>query len=352
MTTQCNYLYGVTRNNAAASLDAVAGLDGKEVRLIPYGPLAMVTSPADPIRFAHLAPEKTLHYLADHQRVLEQVMEGAPVLPVKFGTYAADAGQVVGILESGREEFTRGLNRYGDKVEMDLVAWWTDLGPVLGELAGDPTVVEMKGRIDGAGTMDDRIRLGRLVKDLLDRRRSDIAGELTAALAPDWSPLVANSVKDDSMILNVATLVGRGQEGRFDQAVDGLNARYEERLSFRRIGPLPPYSFATVEVTFLGDAELDAARQTLELGEYASLDEIKAACRRLLREHHPDRNGSADSTDKIEQITVAYGLLERFARNYRHRLTGPGGPGMPIVKVSCLADLAAAARARKAVRAA
>ena len=44
------------------------------------------------------------------------------------------------------------------------------------------------------------------------------------------------------MILNAAVLIGRSEEAQFDQAIEQLNRGYGDRLDFRCVGPLPPYS--------------------------------------------------------------------------------------------------------------
>ena len=65
MSTQCSYLYGIMPAYAAKDFGAI-GMDGGDVRAVPCGTVAMVTSPAEHIDFAQLPPEKTLRYLAEH----------------------------------------------------------------------------------------------------------------------------------------------------------------------------------------------------------------------------------------------------------------------------------------------
>lgn len=47
----------------------------------------------------------------------------------------------------------------------------------------------------------------------------------------------------------------------------------------------------------------------LQVGEDASTDEIKAAYRRLALEHHPDRAGDPQATERMQQINEAYAVL-------------------------------------------
>jgi len=349
MTSQCNYLYGVTPAGATGGLDLV-GIEGAKVRAVAHGGLAMIASPIARFRVDEFPPAKILHYLAEHQRVLERVMADAPVIPVKFGTCAEGEDRIVGILESGCGEFTRALNTYAGKVELDLAAFWADLQAVLAELSTDERVVSMKNRIADSPdrSMEQRVRLGQLVKDLLDQRRDALARRLTADLKAIWPNLIVNPTRDDSMVLNAALLVEGREERRFDQVIDELNRRCDNRLNFRCVGPLPPYSFATAEVRAFHPGDLDAARRALQLGPAASLVEIKLAYRRLLQEHHPDRNPLAEAADRVKEIAAAYELLEEYAMNSPHALGGGSQGGLAIVKVKSLNDLRGQCAARAA----
>jgi len=340
MPRQCNYLYGVVPANGSRRFGPI-GVDGGDVRAIPDGDLAMIASPAEAVCFSELAPEKALHYLAEHQRVLERVMVDSPVIPLKFGTLADDDRQIVGVLRSGCTQFSRALNRFAGKVEVDLVASWADLQAVLAEIGESPAVVSMKTEIaaETEPTMEQRIRLGRLVKKLLDELRERVTGRLFVALRTTWRDIAVNPTRDDSMILNAAVLIDRSEEAEFDRTIEQLNRSYEDRLNFRCVGPLPPYSFATAEVKTTSAEELDAARQALGLSEQASLAEIKAAHRRLLREYHPDTNPGADAAEKVKEVSAAYELLEQYAMNFKHALNAAANAGAAIVEIRTLAEL-------------
>ncbi len=347
MSTQCSYLYGIMPADAAKDFGAI-GVDGGDVRAVPCGAVAMVTSPAEHVDFTRLPPERTLRYLAEHQRVLERVMADTAVIPLKFGTFADDDRQVLGILESGQAEFGQALDKYAGKLELDLVASWADLQAVLAEIAADRAVLAMKAEISahGEATMEQRVRLGQLVKRLLDERRERIAAELVVALRAKWPNIVVNPTKDDSMILNAAVLVGRDEELRFDEFIDQLNRNYGDRLNFRYVGPLPPYSFATAEVKPVETGKLEAARRLLGLDESARLGEIKAAYRRLVQEVHPDRNPDADAAERMKDLVAAHELLEEYTLNCK-RTPRPGRGKPVIVKVRTLPELRAAAGVSK-----
>jgi hypothetical protein len=339
MTTQCHYLYGVIPAGKSRDFGPI-GLEGEQVRAVCEGDLAVVASRGAGVSFATLAPERTLQCLAQHQRVLERVMIDSPVIPLKFGTYADSDEHIRRILRSGQKEFAQALDRYGSRVEVDLAAQWEDIGAVLAEIATDERVVSLKNRLAGERqvSITQRVALGKLVKQLLDERRTKIAGELVMAIHGRWPNIVVNPTRDDTMLLNAAILVGRDEQAEFDQAIADLNVRYGDRLHFRCVGPLPPYSFATAEIKTIRAADLATAGKSLGLGGSASMAEIKSAHRRLLGEAHPDRNPGADTARRMREISAAYELLEEYVLNFKH--TFSAAQDAPVmVKVRSLDDL-------------
>jgi len=340
MSTQCNYLYGVAAANGSTSFGPI-GIDGRDVWVVSEGSIAMVIGPVSHSDFSQLPPQKVLQYLAEHQRVLEHVMTRSTVIPVKFGTVVNDEQRVAGILNAGREEFTIALDRHADKAEFDLAVSWVDLPAVLAEIANDESVVSMKTQIASKAepSMQQRIALGQLVKQLLDKKSQNIASRLVVALRAKWPDVIVNPTRDDSVLLNAAVLINRGQERQFDQMLEELNKSYQNRLNFRSVGPLPPYSFATAEVKTTSVADLDAARRTLELGDSASLVDIKAAHRRCLKEHHPDKNPASDAADRVKEISAAYELLEEYASHFKHTFSEPADTVAAIVRIRSVADL-------------
>jgi DnaJ-domain-containing protein 1 len=344
MTSNCSYLYGVVPADQAKDFGPI-GLDGEEVRTVSDGGIGIVISTAAPVAFFEIPPEKTLQYLAHHQRVLERVMLDCTVVPVKFGTFcekARDDAEVVRILRCGGKEFAGALESYAGKAEFDVAVSWADLKSILAEIARDETVVSMKARIDNhaEATVEQRVRLGQLVKELLDRKNKATAERLLVTLRTKWRNIVVNPTRDDSAVLNAAVLIDRAEQAEFDRVLEQLNRSYDDRLTFRRVGPLPPYSFATAEVKTVQASRLDAARRLLGLGESASLAEIKGAYRRMLQELHPDRNTRAGAAERLQDISAAHELLEEYALNFKHTFNAAQVSPV-IVTVRSLDDLLA-----------
>lgn len=106
------YMYGVVESQRDFPPD-IPGLDGKPVYLIPWRNLAAVVSDA-PLR----------GYAADvanatrHGAIVEETMQGGPILPMRFGTVLGERQRVVTMLEEHSGAFEEALRRLRGRVEM------------------------------------------------------------------------------------------------------------------------------------------------------------------------------------------------------------------------------------------
>ena len=285
------------------------------VRTIIGGHLAAVVGAAPDVDLRALAREDAIHYLLAHQRVVEAVMRKSAALPVKFGTTLPDEGTVVDLLVRGEPVLSPPLSELAQHVQIELIVTWS-LDDVLREIAAEDAIIALKEKIaaEPAGSATDlRVELGRLVKAEIDRRREACRAPILAALRPIVADLAQNALMDDRMVANVALLMLETASDAFDRRLAELDAEFDGRLNFRSIGPLPPYSFATVEVTLPSFEAIDRARRTLSLGETAARTEIKSAYHRLIRTVHPDIAAASVDAGAAATLTDAYRTLMRYA---------------------------------------
>jgi hypothetical protein len=157
--------------------------------------------------------------------------------------------------------------------------------------------------------MADRIAVGRMVQESLERRRS----ELRDALLPDLQESALDTVvlppMDDSMVANIALLVDEPGRVTLERQLETLDARYDGRLGFKCVGPLPPYSFATVEVEPISRDALETARETLHLPDEVTLTKVRQAFRDMAG-GSPDRGADPGLAD----VAQAYKLLTAYIR--------------------------------------
>lgn len=298
------------------------GLEGRQVSEICHRGLKALVS-LTPIRaYKSMKKAEVIPYLFAHQAVLEQVMKRQTVVPVKFGTMARDEARVRRILESGYPQLTAALEVMEGMIELDLVAQWRDLFGVFQQIREDLEVKELNAVVVAPPqeeTIEERVRIGNLVKARLDQRRQALSNEIVEALKPLVLNLCPHTLLDDRMILNIAFLVDRATEGEVDEVLKRLNTLYADCIDFRCVGPLPPYSFATVEVRSFEFEEIDWARRLLELGEQATLQDAKEAYRRLVQQCHPDLISDGGTVGQkangaFEAVTRAYRLLGEYGQ--------------------------------------
>jgi hypothetical protein len=94
------------------------------------------------------------------------------------------------------------------------------------------------------------IPLGELVKTALEQKRSREAAGILAPLRPIAYRTQENPVVVDRMILNAAFLVPKSREAGFDRGVSALEEKFGQRVSFKYVGPVPPYNFVNIVVNW------------------------------------------------------------------------------------------------------
>jgi hypothetical protein len=82
------------------------------------------------------------------------------------------------------------------------------------------------------------------------------------------------------------------------------------------VGPLPPYSFYTLEVRKAQFEEVDWARKKLGLtDDFLTVNEIKKAHHRVALTCHPDKNPNTPGIEeKFDDMTRAYRILLDYYR--------------------------------------
>jgi len=312
------YVYGVIASSETVHFGPVGiGGRGDDVYTVPYHDLAAVVSDCPPVDYKKLKDkEQLLHDLANHQAVIEGVMKRFTVLPIKFGTMVKDQDEVMSILRQGYFSLQEAYAALEGKVEVEVVATW-EVSDVFQEISAEEGIAELKAKVESRSRLrgiPDRVKLGKMVFESLNRRREGYQNQVVGALAGCTLDLQKNSLMDDGMVLNVAFVLEEAQMEEFDRRLDELDEALNGRLNFRRVGPLPPYSFSTVEVRPISQNEVKKARKLLDLaGDAISLKEVKGAYYALAQEHHPDaQQGNGAGDERFAQIAAAHQLLSGY----------------------------------------
>jgi len=247
------YLYCIIPCQQDRTFDEV-GLGNEDglVHTVCHKSLAVVVSDSPVKQY-----ESTRRNMMAHERVLETVMREFTLLPVRFGTVTNSASPVEDIrklLSTRFEEFNRLLNDMEGKVELGLKAFWRDEKAVFEEIvAENADIRRLRKSLSGKPPEAIRyegIRLGRMVKEVLDRKRSQEAARILLLLQPIAQRVRENDTLVDRAIVNAAFLVDRKREQDFDQAIRRLDEKLGNRVAFKYVGPVPPYNFVNIVVNW------------------------------------------------------------------------------------------------------
>jgi hypothetical protein len=312
------YVYGIIPTTESLTFGA-SGFppQPEQVYTVVYRGLGCVMSNYLGEDFASLGRESLVRCLMAHQVVVERVMKGYPILPVKFGTLVDGDSRVQRLIEQGHRQFARALTVLDGKVEMEVAATW-DLKRVLEEIGREEEILRLKKAVANRPSteiLEEQIRAGRIVKEFLDRRRDEYQQRMVESLRAMALDLKPNALIADEMVMNVAFLIQREREEEFDKRVEELDRLFDDRISFRVIGPLPPYSFSTVELIRPSADKIEEARRLLGLGNEVSEADVKEAYRRLAARTHPDAHpDDGQGGERFTRVREAFALLTAYCR--------------------------------------
>ena len=181
-------------------------------------------------------------------------MQQADVLPVSFGTVANSDQEIVDkLLSRESDELQQQLEWVTNRVEMGVKALW-DQNALFSEItADDGTIQELRDQIVGTTpeeTYDLRLQLGELTVAAIQLKREQDAAAILDELSPLAVDFRTNDIITDMMIVNASFLVDRSQVPAFTEKVNALQQASGGRMTIQSVGPLPPYNFVSVVVSW------------------------------------------------------------------------------------------------------
>jgi hypothetical protein len=238
---------------------------GNQVYTIPYKDISAVVSDV-----ALEAPEPTIEHVLAHEGVIEEAMAEHTVLPLRFGVVFASEARVKEMLAENYPQYKENLARLDGKVELGLKVLWGEeeirkeveraseqVARFREEMAG--RAQELK-RARGTPAMrgksyylqmkleKDVTQLEQLVQEEMEVAREREAVRIFQDLKGRAVDACLTRLLDQSMILNAAFLVSRGEIKSFSQRVEKLkSANVEKGIEFMFSGPWPPYNFVGLE---------------------------------------------------------------------------------------------------------
>ncbi|QYX78197.1 GvpL/GvpF family gas vesicle protein [Streptomyces akebiae] len=233
------YVYAITKAAHPLGLDHVKGVgeDPAELHAVSSGELTAVVSEAPEVLSVSRRDVEA------HLTVQEQLWADGAILPLSFGFVAPDEAAVEGLLQEQAEEFSQRLDELTGRAEFNVKGVLDEDTLLRAVLTESAQARELNDAIrEGGGTYEDRLALGELVAQEVQRRQEALGEEALAALRPY---ALAEQVTPPSQqyFVNASFLVDGERSDEFAEAGGELAEALGEGVELRLRGPLPPYSF-------------------------------------------------------------------------------------------------------------
>jgi hypothetical protein len=246
MPPQGEYIYGIVEEPQHRKFN-FPGVGSADVYTINYEQIAAVVSDTE---FTEIDP--TQKNVQAHTIAQEVLLKEYNLLPMGFGMIATDEGEVRRLLEDNYDGLLGELNRLAGKIEVELKVFWEQQA-VINELQGqNAELSRLKTKINTASSPVE-------VQNLLSA-----AGKLVESIVRDWKTRYVELVYDILQklsfeakvnnpvgiknLLNASFLIDKSRDSEFKEQVYKLDTKFQGKMNFKYVGPLPPYSFVNLKM--------------------------------------------------------------------------------------------------------
>jgi hypothetical protein len=186
-----------------------------------------------------------------HQKAIEEVMNLHTTLPVRFATVAEDEDKVKRILEKEHDRFKDLLSSIRNKTELGLKAVFKEeiiYRDILEKYDDIKRLKEKIAAISPEKSHYQRMQIGKMVEDALQKEKEIVKAEILDVLSSLAVESKTNDTYGNMMIINAAFFVEKAKETTFDEQIRLLDEKYGERVTFKYVGPLPPFNFVNISI--------------------------------------------------------------------------------------------------------
>lgn len=241
------YLYAITNPRSLDQIDLL-GMNQAPVQVKQIHPFTIFYSDAQQERY--LASRANL---LTHERIIEAVMQLDPhdvPLPLQFGLVVDGWDEVENTLIRGHQAQLQGLlDQLRGKREVGIKLFWDQMLELNLALSENPALQSRRESLLGKNlSMDEAIAIGKELEDALENRRQSIINNFMTVLQPLSSAYVIGELLTENMFYNAAYLIDWEQEPQFAEAVEALDASYNQRLKIRYNNFTAPFNFVNWEL--------------------------------------------------------------------------------------------------------
>jgi len=242
--TEGRYLYCILEGAEAKNLGKV-GIQGEEVRVLPYESVGAVISP---IPFSEM--ESNLENILVHQKVVELARGIGTTLPVRFGILFKTEDGVKKLLVKSYESYRTKLRKLKDKDEFGVKVILNDAGlkrirESVEAQSEEVAVTKRNLPKSGRGTSYLlNLKIEEAIKNQLYKKIEELSQQIYTRLGAPADERTVLKSDHDQIILNAAYLINRREIERFQKEVEAVKRDFGwEGLIVHTSGPWAPYSF-------------------------------------------------------------------------------------------------------------
>lgn len=246
MSRQRKYIYGIIKETQKRKF-TIHGVDNQEVYSINYKNIAAIVSDTEAVE-----TDPTRKNVLSHAAVQETLLKEYDLLPMRFGMIADSDNEVKSLLARSYEGFINELNRLSGKIEVELKIFW-DQETMMKELESkNNELTKLKAKLSisksPAEIQSLLVEAGKQVENLAKSWKATYALGVYDSLRELSAEALINEPVGVKNILNASFLIDRSKEGQFKEEIYKLDSKYQNKLIFKYVGPLPPYSFVNLKL--------------------------------------------------------------------------------------------------------
>jgi hypothetical protein len=331
------YIYGFLRNDCFS--DIINVLLQSKGYSIEYNDISAIVSDTEEEKIEYSDREALGRLLVEHQEMIEKMMNAgcSDIIPMQLGTIVNSRNDVISILKNAYNIILQGFKVTAGVEEFDLVVVWNNFMDHLRSISDTPKIKKMKEDVLDKKSCDyaDSIKVGKFIKEQIDEDNNKAGSDIVNALIPLCRDLKKHETMNDEMVLNSAFLVPKESKRLFMEMIDKLDIKYGDHLNFKIVGPLPCYSFYTVECKGLNKKEIDEAAGILGIDHDTSESDIKKAYHQKAGLTHPDKNyeNPEENDEGFIKITNAYKTMLEYSNIIKQSPDAISGEPLYLVKI-------------------
>ena len=323
METVAKYIYGIVPNIYIKEIFQTGVNAG--IYAIPFQNISAIVSDSESTQLDYSDKEALGHLLVHHQRTIEHLVEMGikVVVPMRLGTIVRSKEAVINILACGYDLMMETLDKIEHLTEIDVAVNWADFSAVIKGIANNPVILELKEEIlnsKNSPSPIDQVKVGMLIQEKLNIKNKEVELRILDMLSGFSEDIKTHEVMNDQMITNSAFLIKKNKTEKFEQAIDQLDEEYKGLLNFKLVGPLPCYSFYTLEVKELSSVKVEQAKKELGVDDDASESTIKKAYLEKARLVHPDTLEEQGTGEDFSKINKAYHIMLEYSISKKQSL--------------------------------